>query len=152
MRDARHAYSDTHLHLALIAWLQISWEEGVPWVFTTVVRTTRKTILKTKSGWWMGICTVQMYNPLKIHSFSPYHTDCLFCPWAQPRLLFTEDIATGICACWQSIGGFERKAVALFGEYGLVCLSLSHASECSWPYFVQFYVVSILKGIWSIFR
>lgn len=52
---------------------------------------------------------------LKIHSFVLYHTKCLFCPRAaaaEPfcllKLLQQES--------WQSIEGFEREAVTLFGE------------------------------------
>lgn len=58
--------------------------------------------------WERNLCRK---NPFKIHSFIPYHTNCLFCPWAQQQsLLFTEDIATGICA--------------LFGENCLVKMAL----------------------------
>lgn len=106
--------------------------------------------LNLDGEWERNLCRK---NPLKIHSFILYHTNCLFCPWAQQQsLLFTEDIATGICACWQSIGGFERKAITLFGENGLACLYISHNCECSWPHFVKFSVVSMLKDTWSIFR
>lgn len=56
-----------------------------------------------------GICSGKYIQ--NTYSFIPCHTYCLFCPWAQQqqRRLFTEVIATWICACWQSIGGFDVK-------------------------------------------
>ena len=93
-------------------------------------------------------------NTLKVHRFIPHHTNCLFCPWPQQQsLLFTKVIATGMCACRQSIGGFGRKAATSFGENCVVGLYNSDDGECSRPRFVTFSTTaSVLKDTRSIFR
>lgn len=48
---------------------------------------------------------------------------------AEPSV-FTELIATGICACLQSIGGFGCKAMTQFGKDCIVCVYISDYCEC----------------------
>lgn len=79
--------------LALIAGLQNSWKKGVPWVFTTTERRTRKTIMKP------NVNRMNTRKKTKKHCFIPCHTNHLFCSWAFCLLKLFHYL---VCVCWQS--------------------------------------------------
>lgn len=132
MRDAEHADRNTHLHLALIAWIEISWKEACALSIYHCCWNNKKS--KTKSEHWT--------RNLKNRDSPSYFIYCPFCPWErQQSSLLTDDIATGICACWQSM-----KVLNILNTSHFVQITVS---QCWWTHFSQCLCFWYLRaGLW----